>query len=169
MELVARAEQSLVGRARRRVADHATRCGASAEQSLVVELLASEVVTNAVIHGAPDGWVRVRAHYAAGTLTVRVSDQGRHRPEVRDPRPTDPSGRGLRVVEDLAASWGVTPEPDGKSVWFTVDLDAGHEPGADGSAAVPRDDRHGTGNRTLRRVPRQPSRLLDHVPRQRCP
>jgi hypothetical protein len=29
-------------------------------------------------------------------------------------------GRGLKLVEALAASWGVSPEAQGKAVWFEL-------------------------------------------------
>jgi hypothetical protein len=29
-------------------------------------------------------------------------------------------GRGLHLVAQLAANWGVTDHPDGKTVWATV-------------------------------------------------
>ena len=32
----------------------------------------------------------------------------------------DESGRGLGIVDALAQSWGTTPLPDGKVVWFDV-------------------------------------------------
>jgi hypothetical protein len=46
-------------------------------------------------------------------------------PTVRRPEPSEPSGRGLRIVQELADSFGVrelrgTP---GKTVWFVVGLE----------------------------------------------
>ncbi len=40
---------------------------------------------------------------------------------MRSPEPTDPSGRGLKIIDMLSARWGVEPEPaEGKTVWFTI-------------------------------------------------
>ncbi len=59
---------------------------------------------------------------AAASVTVSVEDAGPGRPTLQSPAPTHPSGRGLRIVDALADSWGVTPRPDGngKRVWFTL-------------------------------------------------
>ncbi|WP_258723631.1 ATP-binding protein [Cellulomonas sp. NS3] len=156
MEHVARAELSLVTRARRRVADHATRCGASAEQSLDIELLASEIVTIAVVHGAPAGQVRIATDHTNGTFTVSVSNQSRR--EVGHPRPADPAGRSLWMVESLAASWGITADPDGKVLWFSVELDPCHERLARRLTADPPHSRRPGAEH-----------WLNSVPQQRCP
>jgi hypothetical protein len=40
---------------------------------------------------------------------------------MRSPSPEDVSGRGLRIVDLLAARWGVRYDADaGKTVWFTL-------------------------------------------------
>ena len=40
---------------------------------------------------------------------------------TRSPKPTDPSGRGLKIVDMLSAGWGVDPiAAHGKTVWFTI-------------------------------------------------
>jgi hypothetical protein len=53
-------------------------------------------------------------------VTVEVVDHDRaHPPLLRDPRPEDTSGRGLRIVDELATSWGSEPvADDAKRVWF---------------------------------------------------
>ena len=33
-----------------------------------------------------------------------------------------PTGLGLRIVEEISASWGADATPDGKTVWFDVDV-----------------------------------------------
>ena len=84
-------------------------------------LVISEVMANAVMHGARGGWDDVR-------LAIE-SDGGRLYAEVEqtlpalDVRPSDPlsgeggRGYGLRIVEALADGWGVEPGPPGR-VWF---------------------------------------------------
>jgi hypothetical protein len=40
---------------------------------------------------------------------------------LQRPAPTDPSGRGLLLVDKLASRWG-TSVVDGHCVWFEMDL-----------------------------------------------
>lgn len=84
-------------------------------------LLVSEVVTNALLHGAPPLALTCRC---VGTAVLfSVSD---HRPQ-RAPLASHPAGnddeggRGLAIVELLAAQWGVHDDAGGKSVWFLLD------------------------------------------------
>ena len=85
------------------------------------ELLTSEIVTNAVTHGASG---------PSDELTVRVVADGYVRVEVVDPGPPfdlaaaerapHPGGWGLFLVDALATAWGVDPEGAGKKVWFEI-------------------------------------------------
>lgn len=83
-----------------------------------VLLLVSEVVTNAVRHAATPFELTIAVD--GSQVTVAVVDHDRaHPPKVRDPGPEDTSGRGLRIVEELATSWGTEPVAnDAKRVWF---------------------------------------------------
>jgi anti-sigma regulatory factor (Ser/Thr protein kinase) len=84
-----------------------------------VALMVSELVTNAIVHGAPPILLSVRA--GDGTLRVKVTDHGTGRPRRLDLGRNCDHGRGLMIVEALADQWGVTgPDPEGtaKSVWF---------------------------------------------------
>lgn len=125
-ELLVPAAPGSVGRARRWATETAVALGATADEASVVELLASEVVTNAVRHGSPEGdvvVVRVLPH-AEGVL-VAVHDDGSGAPVVRDPAPEETGGRGMQLVDMLATTWGVQPRSDGgKCVWFVVALAA---------------------------------------------
>ena len=88
----------------------------------VVELLVSEVVTNAVRHAHSAGELEIR--FDGGTLRVSVSDQAGGDPGPRHPAPDEPSGRGLAIVDTVAARWGVgRGEGAGKTVWFELDVD----------------------------------------------
>jgi anti-sigma regulatory factor (Ser/Thr protein kinase) len=86
------------------------------------QLLVSEIVGNAVRHGRPDITLRVRTHPPG--IGVAVIDTGDGLPEVPGgpPPPTQPSGRGLLIVDALATEWGVSPKepPPGKVVWFDL-------------------------------------------------
>lgn len=83
-----------------------------------VLLLVSELVTNAIRHAATPFDLAVRVD--GSQVTVEVVDHDRtHPPRLRNPRPDDTSGRGLRIVDELSTSWGTEPvAPDAKRVWF---------------------------------------------------
>ena len=86
-----------------------------------VELLTSEVVTNAVIHGGSEVVLAVRYDLTTSTVTVEVHDEGSNRPSQPAPDPHATSGRGLAIVGEVADAWGVRDVPgDGKVVWFAV-------------------------------------------------
>lgn len=77
----------------------------------------SELVTNAVVHGA--GPVTVAIESGAGAVAIAVSDEGSGGLMMLNQPPDSDSGRGLMVVERLANEWGVRPsaEGHGKAVW----------------------------------------------------
>lgn len=85
------------------------------------ELLTTEVVTNAVVHGGTDVDLAVRYDPTTEMITVEVRDHGLehiHRAE-HDQHST--SGRGLSIVDLVADSWGVNEVPgEGKVVWFAL-------------------------------------------------
>ncbi len=89
-----------------------------------VELLVSEVVTNAVGH-AHSGGQMVMAEVPTG-LRVEVSDKGAGEVAPRNAGPEDVTGRGMAIVAALATRWGVHEgSPDAawfKTVWFEVDV-----------------------------------------------
>ena len=98
--------------------------------------MVTELAANAVRHAASHFTVKVDR--IDGEIRVEVSDIGPGRPAVRSPEPTEPSGRGLRIVQALARAWGVVPAPPGevgKTVWFTITL----QPGADETALLTRE------------------------------
>ena len=119
MELRLEAVSPSIRSARAWVKDHAG--AAPADTVRTAELLTSELVTNAVKYGPPDGSITVRTHAASGVLAVSVSDESHRRPVVRNPAPSEVGGRGLQMVESLASDWGVRlHQGDGKSVWFRL-------------------------------------------------
>jgi serine/threonine-protein kinase RsbW len=94
----------------------------------VCELLVSELVTNAVRHGARDVHESILVHARCHDDHVRVEvcDEGPGFDPGPDPRgPLEPGGNGLLLVETLAARWGVDPG-DGRPtcVWFEADYAA---------------------------------------------
>jgi len=86
-------------------------------------LLVSELVTNAVIHAGSPAVVRLDADVER--IKVAVSDlDPATQPSVTDPEPTASSGRGVLLVDRLAARWGVEPQHQGKVVWFELPREA---------------------------------------------
>jgi anti-sigma regulatory factor (Ser/Thr protein kinase) len=81
----------------------------------------SEIVTNALLHGSPAGLsVLLELEVAPSAVRVSVLDYSDQVPVLRDPSPDSAeSGRGLRLIDCLAKSWGHHPCPDGfsKAVW----------------------------------------------------
>lgn len=85
------------------------------------QLVAAELLANALHHGRSPVWVLVTG--AAGCVRIAVHD-GNPRPPVRPaPSSTNMTGRGLALVEALAARWGVerAVEGSGKVVWAELD------------------------------------------------
>lgn len=78
-----------------------------------LRLLTSELVTNAVRYGAcrlDDEVVELVLWPADGHYWVAVSDPGPGKPELGAPPGTEcERGRGLVLVDSLAAAWGVVP------------------------------------------------------------
>jgi len=86
----------------------------------VVELLTSELVSNAVLHGPRQGWVTVRAVRRNSQFTVAVTDQSPDPPVVRTTDADVPGGQGMRLVDRLSNAWGVQLDATGKAVWFRL-------------------------------------------------
>jgi serine/threonine-protein kinase RsbW len=98
-----------------------------------VLLCLSELASNAVRHGVPDGQhFLVKVASADGRLRIEVHDTGRHRPRARQPGEDDTTGRGLLIVQTLADEWGVSRRgPRRKVVWiaFKIETQATTSPG----------------------------------------
>ena len=56
------------------------------------------------------------------SVWVEVLDQDLRLPRIRRAGETDEGGRGLYLVDQLAARWGSRPTNDGKAVWFEIPL-----------------------------------------------
>ena len=87
----------------------------------VAQVLTSELVTNALLHGR--GLITLSVVRDERSLTVRVADAGSQAPTVREHDLTAANGRGLQLVDALAAAWGterVVGTTGGTVVWFTL-------------------------------------------------
>lgn len=95
--------------------------GQRPELVATAELLTSEVVSNALDHAA--GARQLIIDVGRDRLRVEVLDTD-PRTDLA-PHHADPSserGRGLFILDTLAAAWGVEPQADGKTVWFELPL-----------------------------------------------
>lgn len=122
---VRRADLRAVADTRRRLRDQLRLWGVPALAD-TAELLATEIVTNALQHTG--GGAVLTATLSPGPakrLRVEVHDSLGRRPPRRPPggvRPADDatSGRGLLLVEALADTWGIQASGAGKTVWFEL-------------------------------------------------
>lgn len=110
-------------RARRVVRELAAKVVADGDLLDDVELMTSEAVANAVLHGS--GLVTVTVSTDGRVLRVEVADDG---PARADPAGADPHGRrrldhgrGLTVIDALAREWGLDQSPGRTRLWFTVE------------------------------------------------
>lgn len=86
-----------------------------------VVLMASELFTNAVLHGS--GGVDVTVALQDGDLRVEVIDDGRGHLPIRAELPTPGTigGHGLAIVDALAKAWGKGRDHLGRTrVWLEV-------------------------------------------------
>jgi serine phosphatase RsbU (regulator of sigma subunit)/anti-sigma regulatory factor (Ser/Thr protein kinase) len=120
------AEPREVGRARRLVRGQLA-VWDLAELSGNVELMVSELVTNAVRH-AHGGEVTLRLT-RSDILLCEVSDDDHVLPNLLSAGAEDEFGRGLRVVSRLAREWGSSRTEVGKAVWFEQTLPPMSSPG----------------------------------------
>jgi serine phosphatase RsbU (regulator of sigma subunit)/anti-sigma regulatory factor (Ser/Thr protein kinase) len=120
--LVLPPDVSAVRRARTFVRHQCKAAGVPASVCDTVELLTSETVTNALIHGRSEA--RLRLVLRGDVVRVEVGDDNSRHP-VRPERQDDAlDGRGLAIVELLSSSWGVDDDVRGKVVWFEVPREA---------------------------------------------
>jgi anti-sigma regulatory factor (Ser/Thr protein kinase) len=92
-----------------------------------LELLVSELVTNAVLHAGLSAEDPISVHITSRADRVRVA--------VRDPGPgfagtpegngdlLAPGGRGVTIVEALSDAWGIDLDSAGCTVWCELSVD----------------------------------------------
>jgi anti-sigma regulatory factor (Ser/Thr protein kinase) len=90
-------------------------------------LVASELVTNAVLHASSD--VVVGLARTDGGVRIVVSDTCGREPVARELSPDRPNGRGLAIVNALARGWGHDFVQSGKLVWVDLGTEGVVRPG----------------------------------------
>lgn len=84
-----------------------------------VALVASELVGNAMVHGA--GPVELQMEIDPGRVVLLVGDSGPGSVAARAPTADALGGRGLAIVASVSESWGVRCDPGGgKVVWAEI-------------------------------------------------
>ncbi|TKA03024.1 serine/threonine protein phosphatase [Actinacidiphila oryziradicis] len=110
-----------VGRARRLVRQALRRWDLEALEDSV-ELLVSEVVTNAVRYAERPITLRL---LRTDVLRCEVGDDVPTLPRMRHAQPQDEGGRGLYLVNRMAQRWSATRLSSGKVVWFEMAIPGG--------------------------------------------
>jgi anti-sigma regulatory factor (Ser/Thr protein kinase) len=91
------------------------------ELSEQAQLLADELVTNAVVHARTE--IRLRLELRGDRLHIAVRDGSPGLLRLVAPDAQAEGGRGIWLIEQLAHSWGVNRHPDGgKVVWCVLSL-----------------------------------------------
>ncbi|MFD9391959.1 SpoIIE family protein phosphatase [Streptomyces sp. NPDC060000] len=96
----------------------AVRTWGARDRSDEIELVADELITNALMH--TEGAAIVTLRVLTGTeqrLRVEVEDSSSALPRRREAGESGVSGRGLLLVDLLADEWGVEARGGGKCVW----------------------------------------------------
>ncbi|NJP99091.1 hypothetical protein HCK00_00550 [Streptomyces sp. PLAI1-29] len=118
----------------------------STDVSCAVALVVGELAANAVRHGRVPGRdfrLQLRLDEAAGLVRIEVTDAAGARRLPATPPPPGPdgeSGRGLLLVDSLAARRGSEPRhPTGKTVWAEVPTarTSSNAPGPAGPSPLP--------------------------------
>ncbi|GAA2231355.1 MULTISPECIES: SpoIIE family protein phosphatase/ATP-binding protein [Streptomyces] len=84
------------------------------EIGFTMELILSELITNAIRYGS--GPIHVRL-IRDRTLICEVADGSSTSPHLRYAATTDEGGRGLFLVSQMAERWGTRYTPQGKVIW----------------------------------------------------
>ncbi|PAZ09536.1 protein phosphatase [Streptomyces sp. SA15] len=106
-------DPAVVSRSRAAVTDQLAAWGLD-EMAFTTELVASELVTNAIRHAAGPLQLRLLRDRA---LICEVSDGSSTSPRLRRARTEDEGGRGLFLVAQLTDRWGTRYTPNGKIIW----------------------------------------------------
>ena len=88
--------------------------GATADTA---ELVVSELVTNALLHTGSTAALTLRHDVRRSLLCVGVEDSSTQHPQPRESGDEATGGRGMHIVQLVAARWWVAPHGSGKTVW----------------------------------------------------
>ncbi|WP_411149813.1 SpoIIE family protein phosphatase [Streptomyces sp. A30] len=106
-------DPAVVSRARAAVTEQLAAWGLE-DLAFCTELIASELVTNAIRHATGPVQLRLLRDRA---LICEVSDGSSTSPRLRRARTEDEGGRGLFLVAQLTERWGTRYTPNAKIIW----------------------------------------------------
>jgi anti-anti-sigma regulatory factor len=89
------------------------------------EIVATELVTNAVRHAGTT--IDLRLTLRDQQLRVSVQDRAGAPARMRTPGESDDHGRGLLIVDSVATRWGNVLVPGGKVVWASLWVTPPHQ------------------------------------------
>ncbi|MEU6467061.1 SpoIIE family protein phosphatase [Streptomyces sp. NPDC046976] len=112
------ADPSAVAGLRRAVTERLEEWGLE-EQAFGMELVLSELVTNAIRYGSEPIRLRLIRDRA---LICEVADGSNTSPHLRYAATTDEGGRGLFLVQQMTERWGTRYSPQGKVIWAEMAL-----------------------------------------------
>lgn len=121
-------EPAAVADARRRTRRQLAAWHVDDETAYNVQLIVSELVTNAIRYGRPP--IELRLIHDR-TLTCEMRDAGSAAPHLRHAGTVDEGGRGLFIIAQLAQAWGTRFSTRGKTIWAEQALSG--DTGSDGS------------------------------------
>jgi hypothetical protein len=79
-------------------------------------LIVSELAANAALHARGDQF-RVEVSTGSDGVRLEIHDMSLRLPQQRSYSHEATTGRGLKLVSELAQEWGVEPTASGKIVW----------------------------------------------------
>jgi anti-sigma regulatory factor (Ser/Thr protein kinase) len=94
--------------------------GLHEDDLLDVQLVVTELVSNVYDHGRFPARLRLHRRGGDDGVEVVVEDASTTPPQLRPSSPESVRGRGLVLVDQLSAKWGVLPQNAGKAVWAVV-------------------------------------------------
>lgn len=107
-------EPAAVADARRRTRRQLAAWNVDDETAYNIQLIVSELVTNAIRYGRPPLELRL---IHDRTLTCEMRDAGSAAPHLRHAGTVDEGGRGLFIIAQLAQAWGTRFGTRGKTIW----------------------------------------------------
>ncbi|MFF5784040.1 ATP-binding protein [Streptomyces sp. NPDC012693] len=107
-------------------------------QCPAAELCVSELVTHVIRHVGAGAPTSLRLSMNGTYLRIEVRDPGRHAPQLTAAEPDTEEGRGLALVDAMAARFGVLVVADHKVTWCEVATDLTASDGHRGSVYVTR-------------------------------
>ncbi|WP_243869904.1 ATP-binding SpoIIE family protein phosphatase [Streptomyces liangshanensis] len=90
-----------------------------ADAAFTIELVVSELVTNAIRYGS--GPIQLRLIREDGVI-CEVSDRSSVSPHLRRARSDEENGRGLFIIAQLTERWGTRYTRAGKTIWAEIPL-----------------------------------------------